>query len=159
MRCLKAGAMNPIAELLTPEAIVTRFEITSKKRLLEHVSELISRVHGLARQDVFDGLIGRERLGSTGLGLGVAIPHARVAGLKHVVGAYLTLQAPLDFDAPDDLPVDLVFVLLVPEAATEQHLELLALLAEMFATERFRRDMRSAPDAVAAHAVFAGWQS
>jgi PTS system nitrogen regulatory IIA component len=155
---MKVRIMNPIAELLTPESIVARFETTSKKRLLEHASELIGRLNGLSRQDVFDGLIGRERLGSTGLGLGVAIPHARIAGLERVLGAYLSLSAPLAFDAPDDQPVDLVFVLLVPEAATEQHLELLAQLAEMFATERFRQDLRAAPDAAAAQAVFAAWQ-
>ena len=96
-------------------------------------------------------------MGSTGLGQGIAIPHGRIKGLKEARGAYLRLVAPVQFDAPDGKPVDQVFVLLVPEAATEHHLQLLSELAQMFSDRNFREQLGKAPDAVAAHRLFVDW--
>ena len=98
-------------------------------------------------------------MGSTGLGLGIAIPHGRIKGLKQARGAFFRLATPVPFDAPDGQDVDLVFVLLVPEAASEHHLQLLSELAQMFSDKAFREKLSAAPDAGATHALFAQWQS
>ncbi|MFZ9492195.1 MAG: PTS sugar transporter subunit IIA, partial [Burkholderiaceae bacterium] len=100
----------------------------------------------------------RERLGSTGLGAGVAIPHGRIKGLKQALGAFVRLAKPLPFDAPDGQPVSLVFFLLVPEHANQEHLELLSELAEMLSDERFRDGLNQAPDRSEAHRIMQGWQ-
>lgn len=97
-------------------------------------------------------------MGSTGLGQGIAIPHGRIKGLKEAHGAFLRLATPVQFDAPDGLPVGLVFVLLVPEAANEHHLQLLSELAQMFSDKGFREQLTAASDAAAAYALFAQWQ-
>src|SRR5207249_7226667 len=96
-------------------------DVTSKKRMFEQAGLLFENNQGVARSLVFDSLFARERLGSTGLGQGLAIPHGRIKGLKEAVGAFVRLAQPVPFDAPDGKPVSLVFLLLVPEQATEQH--------------------------------------
>jgi nitrogen PTS system EIIA component len=147
--------MNMIVQLLTPESILTELEAGSKKRLFEQVSAHFEKLAGIARNDVFTGLINRERLGSTALGLGVAIPHARLKGLKQATGVFVRLKTAIDFDAPDDHPVQLVFVLMVPEDANEAHLEALSNLAEMFSRRSFREQLQLAPDAARLFEVFA----
>jgi len=117
----------------------------SKKRILETVGRLLaSGAPGLTPEGVFDRLLERERLGSTGLGHGVALPHARMAGVDRALGAFITLEAGVDFDAIDGAPVDLVFGLLVPEKATQEHLDLLGFLARLFSNSelcaRLRRE-------------------
>ena len=112
--------------------------MSSKKRLFEQAGLLFENQHGVARSLVFDSLFARERLGSTGLGQGVAIPHGRIKGLKEARGAFLRLAQPVPFDAPDGNPVSLVFVLLVPEKATEKHLQILSELAQMFSDKALR---------------------
>jgi PTS system nitrogen regulatory IIA component len=107
---------------------------------------------------VFDSLFARERLGSTGLGQGVAIPHGRIKGLKEAIGAFVRLAQPVPFDAPDGGPVSLVFVLLVPEKATEKHLQILSELAQMFSDKALREAMSRAPDAAALYELIASWQ-
>lgn len=109
---------------------------------------------GLGHTLVFDSLFAREKLGSTGLGQGVAIPHGRIKGLKQAAGAFLRLKTPVPFDAPDGRPVNLMFVLLVPEQATEQHLQILSELAQNFAEQPFREALLAAPDAAAVVALF-----
>jgi PTS system nitrogen regulatory IIA component len=104
-------------------------------------------------------LFAREKLGSTGLGQGIAIPHGRIKGLKTPIGAFVRLAAPVQFDAPDGKPVDLVFVLLVPEAANEHHLQLLSELAQMFSDKSFREQLAAAADAAALHGLFANWHA
>jgi PTS system nitrogen regulatory IIA component len=126
--------------------------------VFEQVGLLFENNLGIARSNVYDALFAREKLGSTGLGLGVAIPHGRIKGLKHAAGAFVRLQVPVQFDAPDGKPVDLIFVLLVPEAANDQHLQLLSELAQMFSARAFREKLLAAPDAAALHALFAAWQ-
>lgn len=135
--------------LLTPSRVAHRLEAGSKKRLLEHLAELLAADGGLPAKRVFQILIERERLGSTGVGEGVALPHGRMADLTEPVGAFASLAAPVDFDAPDGRPVDLAFALLVPEAATQSHLSLLALLARRFHDADWRESLRRAPDAAA----------
>ena len=107
--------MSLVAKLLSPANVVPDLQVSSKKRLFEQVGLLFENQHALARSVVFDSLFARERLGSTGLGQGVAIPHGRIKGLKEALGAFIRLAQPVPFDAPDGNPVTLVFVLLVPE--------------------------------------------
>jgi PTS system nitrogen regulatory IIA component len=150
--------MNLIANLLHADNVVAGLDASSKKRVFEQVGLLFENHQGLARSTVYDALFAREKLGSTALGLGVAIPHGRIKGLKHAVGAFVRLAAPVQFDAPDGKPVDLIFVLLVPESANDQHLQLLSELAQMFSTRSFREQLKAAADTAALHALFANWQ-
>jgi nitrogen PTS system EIIA component len=135
--------MNLIAKLLPPSNIVLDLDVTSKKRMFEQAGLLFENNQGVARSLVFDSLSPRQRLGSTGLGHGVAIPHGRIKGLKEAVGAFVRLAQPVPFDAPDAKPVTLVFVLLVPENATERHLQILSELAQMFADRELRERLAS----------------
>lgn len=151
--------MNLIANLLTSDDVVVGLDASSKKRVFEQAGLLFENRHGIARSTVYDALFAREKMGSTGLGLGIAIPHGRIKGLKEARGAFLRLATPVQFDAPDGQPVNLVFVLLVPEAASEHHLQLLSELAQMFSDRAFREKLAAAPDAGASHALFAQWQS
>lgn len=151
--------MNQIAKLLPPESVVVGLDASSKKRVFEQAGLLFENNQGIGRSQVYDALFAREKLGSTGLGQGIAIPHGRIKGLKDAKGAFLRLAAPVQFDAPDGKPVDLLFVLLVPEAATEHHLQLLSELAQMFSDRAFREQLSAAADAAAIHALFAQWQS
>src|SRR5215471_17128967 len=123
--------MNLIAPLLLPANVVVDLDASSKKRVFEQAGLLFENNHGLARSVVYDSLFAREKLGSTGLGQGVAIPHGRIKGLREAVGAFVRLAQPVPFDSPDGKPVSLVFLLLVPEQATEQHLQVLSELAQM----------------------------
>lgn len=132
-----------ILDLLIPECVVCDEIITSKKRVLERLGELIASHHSeLAADAIFDALIGRERLGSTGLGHGVALPHGRLKQGSRAIGAFIKLRQGIDFDAIDQQHVDLVFALLVPEHFTDEHLRILAHLAEMFSDEAFCRQLR-----------------
>ena len=136
-----------IADYLKPSAVVINDEIGSKKRTLEEISRLLTQnAEYVAEKDVFTSLINREKLGSTGLGGGVAIPHGRLRGVEHSVGAFIRLAKPIDYDAADGAPVDLVFGLLVPQDATSQHLEILAGIARMFQDEAQLARLREAED-------------
>ena len=119
-------------------------EVSSKKRVFEQAGLLLENEAGLARADVFDCLFAREKLGTTGLGQGVAIPHGRHASVKKAVGAFIRTQEPVAFDAPDGKPVSLIFVLLVPENATGEHLEVLSKLAGRFSQKAVREALMSA---------------
>ena len=149
--------MNQIAKILPVENVVVGLEASSKKRVFEQAGILFENRHGLARSLVYDALFAREKLGSTGLGQGNAIPHGRSKGLKDVRAAFQRLATPVQFDAPDGKPVEYVFILLVPEAATEHHLQLLSELAQMFSDKAFRERLANAPDAAASHELFANW--
>jgi nitrogen PTS system EIIA component len=147
--------MSLLAQLLPPGHVLLDVELTSKKRLFEQVGLLVEGSRGIARSTVFDSLFAREKIGSTGLGQGIAIPHGRIKGLKDAVGVFVRLAQPLPFDAPDSKPVNLVFALLVPEAATERHLEILSELAEHFSDPDFRDRLTAAPDAETVFRAFA----
>jgi PTS system nitrogen regulatory IIA component len=146
--------MSLLAHLLPVENILLDLEASSKKRVFEQAGLLFENNNGVARSTVFDSLFAREKLGSTGLGQGVAIPHGRIKGLKEAQGAFLRLIAPVPFDSPDNKPVSLLFVLLVPEQANELHLQILSELAQHFSDRGFREALVAAPDADAARQLF-----
>src|SRR4051794_32926785 len=150
--------MTLVAKLLSPSHVLLDLQASSKKRLFEQVGLLFENHDGIARSLVFDSLLARERLGSTGLGQGVAIPHGRIKGLKEAVGALVRLAQPVAFDAPDGAPVELAFVLLVPEKATEKHLQILSELAQMFSDRSLREAMAAAKDATELHQLVTAWQ-
>jgi PTS system nitrogen regulatory IIA component len=130
------------------ERIGCQLDIGSKKRVLQLLGEMLAgSTPGVSAEAVFDRLLERERLGSTGLGHGIALPHARTPDVTQATGAFVQLQAGVDFDAIDDQPVDLAFGLLVPQEATEEHLQLLARLASMFSSEHLCAKLRAATSA------------
>lgn len=134
-----------ITDLITRERIVCDSEVASKKRVIEILSELLATGQSdLVARPIFDSLIGRERLGSTGLGHGVALPHGRFNQSQLAIGAFVKLRKGVDFDAIDRQPVDLVFGLLVPDHYTDEHLKILAYLAEMFSDRVFCQQLREA---------------
>jgi len=136
-----------VTNLLAPDRTVVLDNIASKKRLLEHVSELLgSSSTQVTQQAIFDALVNREKLGSTGLGKGVAIPHGRMSGLTEPVCALVRLVTPVDFDAADGQPVDLIFALLVPEDSTEEHLQVLSTIAEIFSNKNICALLRECDD-------------
>ena len=150
--------MNLIAKLLPPSNILLDLDVTSKKRMFEQAGLLFENNQGVARSLVFDSLFAREKLGSTGLGQGIAIPHGRIKGLKEAVGAFVRLAQPVPFDAPDGKPVSLVFLLLVPEQATEQHLRVLSELAQMLSDRELREKLSTGADAGTLHQHITAWQ-
>ena len=151
--------MNRLANLLSPAQVLAQVDVTSKKRAFEEAGLLFENLHGLSRALVTDSLISRERLGSTGLGHGVAIPHGRIKGLKAPLAAVFQLAQPIGFDAPDDKAVTLLIFLLVPEAATQKHLEILSEIAELLGDAPLREQMAVCADAAKLHGLIAGWQS
>lgn len=151
--------MNRLASILSPEQVLAHVEVTSKKRAFEEAGLLFENLHGLSRALVTDSLFSRERLGSTGLGHGVAIPHGRIKGLKAPMAAVFQLANPIGFDAPDDVVVGLLIFLLVPEAATQKHLEILSEIAELLSDSELRERMLASSDAIQLHSMIAGWQS
>ncbi|MFK5969458.1 MAG: PTS sugar transporter subunit IIA [Candidatus Marithrix sp.] len=134
-----------ISNILTPERMLCHVEVTSKKRVFEYFSRLLAQEENikLSSHDIFDSLLIRERLGSTAIGYGVAIPHARVIKCNVTLAAFLQLETGVDFGAIDKQPVDLLFALMVPENSTEEHLEILAQLAGMFQENDFRDKLRN----------------
>jgi nitrogen PTS system EIIA component len=139
-----------IEDILSPERVAARADITSKKSVLELLAELIAKdTPSISQAEIFDSLCARERLGSTGLGHGVAIPHGRLKGSQDTLGAFVQLQKGVDYDAVDQQPVDLLFALLVPEESTNEHLQILAQLAEMFSDSERLRKLRRAYSAEA----------
>ncbi|BAP43512.1 PTS IIA-like nitrogen regulatory protein PtsN [Pseudomonas sp. StFLB209] len=144
--------MIRLEDILTPGRSQVNVPGGSKKRVLEQIANLIGReVPTLDTQTVFESLVAREKLGSTGFGNGIAIPHCRLAACSAPVSAVLHLEAPVDFDAIDGAPVDLLFVLLVPEAATDEHLELLRQIASMLDRAEVRERLRAAHSGEALH--------
>lgn len=151
--------MNRLASILSPAQVLAQVEVTSKKRAFEEAGLLFENLHGLSRALVTDSLFSRERLGSTGLGHGVAIPHGRIKGLKSPMAAVFQLSQPIGFDAPDDQVVGLLIFLLVPEAATQKHLEILSEIAELLSDADLREKLKACTDAAQLHALIACWQS
>ena len=150
--------MNLIARHLRADAIVLDATCANKKRAFEQLAQLFEDRHGLARSAAFDALFVRERMGSTGLGEGVAIPHGRVKGLKDTLCAVMRLAEPIPFEAPDNAPVRLLVALMVPENANQAHLDLLGELAQMMSQAAFRQLLLSAADASSVHKQFLLWQ-
>jgi len=143
----KQPAAQDIGTILDRGRIVAGLQTTSKKRLLEQIANIFAeRIADSDAGNIFSTLIERENLGSTGIGNGVALPHGRLKGLDEVIGLFLRLQDPLDFDAVDHQQVNLVFAILVPEDATEEHLNLLALLANVFRNDDNRQQLLETSD-------------
>lgn len=151
--------MNRLASILSVAQVLVHVDATSKKRAFEEAGLLFENLHGLSRSLVTDSLFSRERLGSTGLGHGVAIPHGRIKGLKAPMAAILQLEKPIGFDAPDEQPVGLLIFLLVPEAATQKHLEILSEIAEMLSDADLREKLNASESAAEMHSLIAKWQS
>jgi len=149
--------MNQIAHLLDTSNIALDLDAPSKARLFDAVAALFAK-GGLDAASIAGSLMAREKLGSTGLGQGIAIPHGRIKGLKEARGAFVRLREPVAFDAPDGKPVSQVFVLLVPEQATDLHLQLLSELAQMFSERAFRDRLAAATDAAGLLALFHAWE-
>jgi PTS system nitrogen regulatory IIA component len=150
--------MNRLASILPATQVLVGVDATSKKRAFEEAGLLFEGLHGLSRALITDSLFARERLGSTGLGHGVAIPHGRIKGLKAPMAAVLQLAQPIGFDAPDEQPVGLLIFLLVPEAATQKHLEILSEIAELLSDAALRERITSAASAEELHGLIAHWQ-
>lgn len=149
-----------VPDLITPDRVAWNAEAGSKKRVLEELSALIAEgQESLGTGEIFDSLLSRERLGSTGLGHGVAIPHGRVKNSDRTIGAFIKLRNGIDFDAVDDEPVDLLFALLVPEQSTDEHLQLLAQLAEMFSDPALRKALREAGDQETLYRLLKDWRA
>lgn len=151
--------MNRLASILPAAQVLVSVDVTSKKRAFEEAGLLFESLHGLSRALITDSLFARERLGSTGLGHGVAIPHGRIKGLTAPMAAVFQLANPIGFDAPDEQPVGLLIFLLVPEAATQKHLEILSEIAELLSDSQLRERLKSCNDAQQLHSMIANWQS
>ena len=150
--------MNRLAAILPASNVLVDVDSTSKKRVFEHGGLLFENQHAVARATVTDNLFARERLGSTGLGHGVAIPHGRIKGLKNPLAAVIRVQQAIPFDAPDDEPVTLMIFLLVPEAATQRHLEILSEIAEMLSDRELRERLKTESSAAEVHELIANWE-
>ncbi len=150
--------MNQIAELLPAANITLDLDAGSKARLFEAAGALFAASSGLDGELIASSLAAREKLGSTGLGQGIAIPHGRIKGLKDARGAFLRLREPVAFDSPDGKPVAQVFVLLVPEQATDLHLQLLSELAQMFSEKTFREQLAGASSVEELATLFREWK-
>jgi PTS system nitrogen regulatory IIA component len=149
--------MNRLSSILPNSHVQVGVEVTSKKRAFEEAGLLFESLHGLHRATVADSLFARERLGSTGLGHGVAIPHGRIKGLRSPMAAVFLLQQPIGFDAPDEAPVSLLIFLLVPEASTQKHLEILSEIAELLSDGGLRQAMLTSTDPAQLHGLIEGW--
>lgn len=150
--------MNLITKLLPVSNILLDADLTSKKRVFEQAGLLFENNAQLSRSQIFDSLFAREKLGSTGLGQGVAIPHGRLKGLKSATGAIIRVQNAIPFDAPDGQNVKLIFVLLVPERATDEHLQILSELAQMFCDKPFREKLLNATTPDELQQLIAQWE-
>ena len=144
--------MNP-SKFIVPDAVLTSLRAKSKKQLLQELSVRAARLTGLAERDIFDVLWQRERLGSTGLGQGVAIPHGKLAGLQQIAGIFARLSEPIDFDSVDGEKVDIVCLLLAPEGAGADHLKALARISRLLRDGRVVEKFRASKDASAIYAV------
>jgi len=151
--------MNRLVSILPAAQVRVHVDVTSKKRAFEEAGLLFESLHGLSRARITDSLFARERLGSTGLGNGVAIPHGRIKGLATPMAALFQLARPIGFDAPDEQPVGLLIFLLVPEAATQNHLDVLSEIAELLSDSRLRERLKHCGDALELHGIIAAWRS
>ncbi len=150
--------MTNIAKILPVSNVLLNLEVSSKKRAFEQAGLLFENNCGIASSTVSENLFARERLGSTGLGHGVAIPHGRIQGLKKPVAAFIRLAEAIPFESPDGEPVNLLIFLLMPDNVTKQHLTILAEVAEMFSDAAFRTQLASLADVVAVHNSILAWQ-
>lgn len=150
--------MTNLSKILSADNVVLDLEVSSKKRAFEQAGLIFENNCSIARSLVSDNLFARERLGSTGLGHGVAVPHGRIKGLKAPLAAFMRLKEAIPFESPDGKPVNLLIFLLIPDNVTQQHLEILSEVAEMFSDETFRNLLATESDAASVHARILTWQ-
>lgn len=150
--------MTRISQILPLKNVALDLDVSSKKRAFEQAGLIFENNCGIARSTVSDNLFARERLGSTGLGHGVAVPHGRIKGLKSPMAAFVRLAEPIPFESPDGQPVQLLIFLLMPDHVTQQHLEILSEIAEMFSDDAVRTGLMNDADVQALHARIVGWQ-
>ena len=155
--CKETGEMNPVGELLGLDDIRLDVDVPDKAPLLRGIASLLARHAGLSDEEILESLAAREELGSTGLGHGAAIPHARMPQCDAVAGVFVRTKVAIPFDAPDCKPVSLFLALIVPKQATELHLQLLATAATMFSDRTFRDKLRACPDPSTVKALLAAW--
>ena len=151
-RCISGTNMS-LSQLLKPDAVMAALRVNGKKQALQEMSERAALVSGLPAREIFDALLQRERLGSTGVGDGVAIPHGKLAKCPHIFGIFARLDRPIDFEAPDGLPVDLIFMLIAPEAAGADHLKALAMSARLLRNAAVAAQLRATRDPTALYAL------
>jgi nitrogen PTS system EIIA component len=142
-----------IEDLITPQSVVARLRVTSKKQVLQELSKRAAETTGLNERAIFDVLLERERLGTTGVGDGIAIPHGKLSELRRLYGVFARLETPVDFDAVDDQPVDLIFLLLAPETAGADHLKALARVSRLLRDRSTCEKLRGADQADAIYAL------
>ena len=142
-----------ITDLVTPDSVVPHLKAASKKQALHDLARHACSIAGVDERSIFDALLERERLGSTGVGLGIAIPHAKLAGLTELHGVFARADSPIDFDAIDEQPVDLVFLLLAPESAGADHLKALARVSRLLRNHDVCEKLRGAESAEAIYAL------
>lgn len=157
-RIIVQRIMTHFSQILPIKNVVIDLECSSKKRAFEQAGLIFENNCGIARSTVSDNLFARERLGSTGLGHGVAVPHGRIRGLKAPLAAFVRLSEPIPFESPDGEPVKLLIFLLIPDNVTQQHLEILSEIAEMFSDKAFRLSMTEDADAASLHRRLVSWQ-
>jgi PTS system nitrogen regulatory IIA component len=143
----------PLSDILGPDAVFAALKANNKKQLLQELAAKAALVTGRAEREIFETLLQRERLGSTGIGNGVAIPHGKMPRLERLVGMFARLEKPIDFEALDGQPVDLVFLLLAPEAAGADHLKALARIARLLREPAVAEKLRATADAKALHGL------
>jgi PTS system nitrogen regulatory IIA component len=146
-------AIMPLNDLISPERIMPSLRAQTKKQALQELSERAAALSGLTAREIFDALLQRERLGSTGIGNGVAIPHGKLAKVKQIFGLFARLDRPIEFEALDGAPVDLMFLLVAPESAGADHLKALAQVARMFRDPSLVAKVRATRDASALYSV------
>ncbi len=144
-----------LVDLLTPEAILPSLKANSKKQALQELSEKAAEISGLSARQIFDALLQRERLGSTGIGEGIAIPHGKLSNIKRIFGIFARLERPIDFESLDGAPVDLIFLLMTPEASGADHLKALACVARMLRHPATVATLRTTRDPAALYSVVA----
>ena len=148
-----------LSEIINVNRIKKGVDVLSKKRALEELASLFTQDQTqLNTNEIFDSLISRERLGSTGVGYGIAIPHGRIKNCEKITGAFIQLNEGIDFDAIDNQPVDMLFALIVPEECTDEHLKVLARLASMFNEEDFRQKLRASQTEEQTLQLLTEWQ-
>jgi PTS system nitrogen regulatory IIA component len=150
--------MNQISQLLPLSNVIVDLDVSSKKRVFEQAGLLFENTNQIARSQVFDSLFAREKLGSTGLGQGVAIPHGRIKGLREAIAALVTMKEAIPFHAPDGQPVNIACILLVPEKATDKHLQILSELAQMFSDKQFRDSILKCKNAAEIYKLITDWE-
>ena len=142
-----------LSDLVTPSAVLANLRVNGKKQALQEIAERAALVSGLSSREIFNAILQRERLGSTGVGDGVAIPHGKLAKCERLFGVFARLDRPIDFEAPDGLPVDLVFLLIAPESAGADHLKALAAVARLLRNGAIAAQLRAARDETALYAL------